>query len=154
RAGNGVHNRAELDNDAVAHLLDDAPVMLAKEWLDDFAPQAADCRQRARLVLLDEPRIADDVSGENCRPAPLDHLHGRPPQTLLRQQHITRQEWAHLPWAEQCLRAKHPALSRSDGAFGSRAAVRPRPSQVCFAEVSRLPLTGAPGPTAVMRPDG
>ena len=48
------------------------PLMLGQERVDDLGAQPADRGERARLVLLDQPRIADDVGGEDRRQPPLD----------------------------------------------------------------------------------
>ena len=80
--------RAELDESAVAHELDDAAVVLGQQRVDHLAAQLADRGQRAGLVRLDQAGVADDVGGQDRRQPPLRPGHGRcygnPPQRGLR----------------------------------------------------------------------
>ena len=65
RALHGVHRAGKLDEDAVAQELDDAAAMLGYRRLEDIETAGLDGSQRAGLVALHEPAIADDVGGED-----------------------------------------------------------------------------------------
>jgi hypothetical protein len=71
RARNGVHDRAELGDGAVAHELDDPAVMPAQQRLDHLAAKVAERRERASLVRLNKARVTDHIGGHNCRQPPL-----------------------------------------------------------------------------------
>jgi hypothetical protein len=69
------------DDHPVAHQLDDAALMLREQRIDHPRPQVANGGERARLVLLDQPRVADDVRGHDCGEAAFDarRCHARSP---------------------------------------------------------------------------
>ena len=77
RAADRVDHRAELDDGPVAHQLDDAALVLGEQRVDRGLAQVLDRRQRAGLVLLDQPRVADNVGRQNGGEAPLDSPFGR-----------------------------------------------------------------------------
>ena len=66
-----IDDRAELDDGAVAHQLDDAAVVLGEQRIDDLGAKRLDRGERAGLVLLDQARIADDVGRHDGRQPPL-----------------------------------------------------------------------------------
>jgi hypothetical protein len=66
-ASDRTHDGAELGDEAVAHQLDDPASVLSQKWVDYLLAQLPEGSQRGGLVLLDETRIADHVSGENGR---------------------------------------------------------------------------------------
>ena len=68
RAAHGVDDAAELDDDAVAGALDDAPVMHGDGRIDEIAAQRPQPRQDAILVRAGEPAVADDVRDKGSRP--------------------------------------------------------------------------------------
>ncbi len=79
-AGHSIDDGAELDDGPIAHQLDDATVALAQERVDQLAAQTLDRGQRAGLVGLDQPRVADDVGGhDRDEPPLLGCRHGRAP---------------------------------------------------------------------------
>ncbi len=67
RAAHGVDHAAELDENAVAGALDDAPVMRVDGGIDQIAAQPPQPRQRAILVRAGEPAVADHVRDQNRR---------------------------------------------------------------------------------------
>ena len=77
-----VHHRAELDDGAVAHQLDDAALVLGQQRVDDFGAKLAYRGQGAGLVTFDEPRITNDIGGQNRRQAPFGRcrFHGTLPR--------------------------------------------------------------------------
>ena len=64
-ASQRVDDTGELDQEAVAGGLDEAPVMFGDARVDDLPPQCPQGRQRALFVDADQPRIADDIGGED-----------------------------------------------------------------------------------------
>jgi hypothetical protein len=76
RAAHRVDDAGELDQGAVAHQLDDAPVVLGNRGIDQFGPVTLKPRQRAGLILAHEARVADHIGGQNCREPPLLGRHG------------------------------------------------------------------------------
>ena len=74
RAGDGLNDAWELDQDAVAGGFDDAAFVFGDARIDQFAAMRFEARQGASLVLAHEPRVAGHIGGENgCEPA-LDPL--------------------------------------------------------------------------------
>ena len=69
-AAHRVDHAAELDDDAVAGALDDAPVMGGDGGVDQIAAQRPEPRQRALLVRAGEPAIADDIRDQDRRNFP------------------------------------------------------------------------------------
>src|SRR5262249_46556068 len=57
----GVYGAGELDDDAVAQELDDAAAMLGHQGLKHIETAGLEGGQRAGLVALDQPAVADDV---------------------------------------------------------------------------------------------
>ena len=79
RAAHGVDHAAELDEDAVAGPLDDAPVMRGDGGVDEVAAQPSQTRQGAILVRAREPAVADDIRDQDRRDLPgLAHSSGSP----------------------------------------------------------------------------
>ena len=76
RAFDGVDGAAELDEQAVARLLEDAALMTGDERLEDVLAPGSERRQRARLVALHAPAVADHVGGQNRGEAALDSFFG------------------------------------------------------------------------------
>ncbi len=66
-ATRGVDHAAELDENAVAGALDDAPMMDGDGRVDQIAPQRPEPRQRAILVRAREAAVADHVGDQNRR---------------------------------------------------------------------------------------
>ncbi len=62
---NGIHDARELGKHAVAHELDDSPVMLGERRIDEISAQNLERRQRTFLVGPDQARVADYVRGQN-----------------------------------------------------------------------------------------
>ena len=73
-ARDGVDHRPELDDRPVAHQLDDAALVLGQERVDGRLAQPWYRGQRPHFVALDQPRIADDVGGQDRGEAPLHPL--------------------------------------------------------------------------------
>ena len=72
-AGDGVDGAGELDQHAVTHHLDDAALMLRHQGLEDsLAARSFRVRERAGLVLLHEPAVADHIGRENGGEPALD----------------------------------------------------------------------------------
>ena len=64
----GVHcinDTRELHQHAIAHELDDTPMVLGDLGVDEIGTQCLESRDRAFLVSPDQPRVADHVSGHN-----------------------------------------------------------------------------------------
>ncbi|MFO1059349.1 MAG: hypothetical protein U1E53_20575 [Dongiaceae bacterium] len=80
RTGNGLDRARELDQRPVAQQLDDTAAMAAHQRLQDLPAAALEQGQRARLVGLHQPGVADDV-GSHDRSEPAHHrgLSHRPP---------------------------------------------------------------------------
>jgi hypothetical protein len=80
-ASHRLHRRGELDQEGVAHGLEDAAVVARHQRLDHLAPTRGERTQRAELVGFDQPRIADHVGDQDRRQPPLDMplLHRPPP---------------------------------------------------------------------------
>src|SRR5947208_2663164 len=64
-AFHGVDDAAELDKGTVTHELEDAPAMLAHQGHQDIVAARPQLRHRARIILLHEAAVADDVGGKN-----------------------------------------------------------------------------------------
>ena len=60
-----VHRAAELDQDAVAHELDDAAAMVADDGLEDLPAALLQGRERAGLVRLHQAAVADHVGHQH-----------------------------------------------------------------------------------------
>ncbi len=60
-----VHHARELSQHAIAHQLDDTPVMLGERRIDEVRAQGFERRQRTFLVGPDQARVADYVRGQN-----------------------------------------------------------------------------------------
>ena len=65
RAAHGIDDAAELDENAVASALNDAPMMHGYGGIDQLAAQRAQPRQRSLLVGAREPAIADNIGDED-----------------------------------------------------------------------------------------
>ena len=65
-----IDDAVEFDQHAVASGLDDAAAVLCNGRIDQLDPMGLETRERARLVDLHQPAIADHVGGEDrCEPA-------------------------------------------------------------------------------------
>ena len=87
RAAHGVDDAGELDQDAVAGGLDDAAGMLGDLGIDQLAAMRLEARQRAFLVVADQPAVAGDVGCEDGGQPPLNAILGhrrRPTHALCR----------------------------------------------------------------------
>jgi hypothetical protein len=62
---NGVYDAAKLHQGAVAHELDDAPVMLSGLGLDQFSAKCFERRERSCLVGSHEAAVTDNVGSED-----------------------------------------------------------------------------------------
>ena len=71
-AGHRVHDAGELDEEAVAHGLEEPPLMLGDLGLDHLGAERPDRGEGAGLVLPHHLRIADDIGGEDGGEAALD----------------------------------------------------------------------------------
>jgi len=74
RAGDGLDDTREFDQEAVAGGLDDAAFVLGDLGVDQLAAVGAEPSERARLVLPHQPAVARDIGGENDREPPFDPL--------------------------------------------------------------------------------
>src|SRR5262249_14760317 len=63
-AGDRIHGAGELDQHPVAHQLDDAPMILDDERLEDLPAPVHERGQSACLVKLHQSAIADHVRGK------------------------------------------------------------------------------------------
>jgi len=72
---NGIDRAGEFNQHPVAHDFHDAPFMERDQGIEDAPSAIPQCGKRARLILLDEPAVADDVGGQDCGELA---LHGRP----------------------------------------------------------------------------
>src|SRR5262245_50732846 len=71
-AGHGIDDAAELAQRSIAHELDDAATVLGDQRLDEALAVLLQTLERARLVALDQPRIADHVGRQNGSEATVD----------------------------------------------------------------------------------
>ena len=60
-----IHHAREFGQEAVAHELEDMAVMLGDPGLEQFPAMGAQTRERASLVALHEPAVADNISSKN-----------------------------------------------------------------------------------------
>jgi len=74
RAGDGLNDARELDQDAVTGGLDDAAFVLRDARIDQVAAVASKTGKSPNLVLAHEAAVADDISGEYGREPALDPL--------------------------------------------------------------------------------
>ena len=74
RAARRIEHAAELDQEAVAHHLEDAPAMLGDGRIEELAAMLAKRAQRALFIGLHEPAVADDVGRQDGRQPALDLL--------------------------------------------------------------------------------
>ncbi len=72
RACHRVDDAGELDQGAVAHELDDAAPVLGDERLDQLLAVGLEARERALLVALHQPAVADHVRRQDGGEPPLD----------------------------------------------------------------------------------
>ncbi len=78
-AADRVDDRGELDDEAVAHRLDQAAMMRAEQRLDQLGPQGPHGRQGAGLVGFDQSGVADHVGDQDRRqPSLLARGHREP----------------------------------------------------------------------------
>lgn len=87
RATRRFDNAAELDQETVAHHLEDSPAMLDYGWIEELVAMLAKRNQRAFLISLHEPAVANNVGRQYGRQPALNLLlaHGCPlnlPKTL------------------------------------------------------------------------
>ena len=82
---NGVYDTAELHQRAVAHELDDAPVMLSGLGLDKLSSSCLERRERPSLVGSHEAAVTDHISGQDGGQPALYALfaHGKPPAGVI-----------------------------------------------------------------------
>ena len=78
RAARRVKNAAELDQEAVAHHLEDAPAMLGHGGIEELAAMLAKRAQRALLVGLHEPAVANDVGRQDGGKSTFNAFRGHP----------------------------------------------------------------------------
>ena len=72
----GVDGAAELDQCAIAHRLDDAPVARRDGWIERLAPDLAERSDRTSLVDSHHAAVADDVRSEDGGQSSRDLLFG------------------------------------------------------------------------------
>ena len=68
----GVDDAGELDQDAVAHDLEDPSALPCDQWHQDILATRPQQRHRSGLILLHEPAVADHVGGKNGGETALD----------------------------------------------------------------------------------
>jgi hypothetical protein len=78
RRRHGLHGAGELDEEAVAHLLEEAAGVAGDHWLNDLATQRRQARQRSTLVLAAQARVADHISYKDRGEAALLFHSGSP----------------------------------------------------------------------------
>jgi hypothetical protein len=76
RAADGVQHAGELDQDAVAHDLEDASVVARDGGIEELAKMGLQGTEGPLLVGLHQPGIANHVRRQNGRQTPLDGLRG------------------------------------------------------------------------------
>ena len=65
-----IDDAGELDQQAVASGLDEAPLVLGDRRVDEFFAVGLELRERAGLVRLHQPAVTDDISRKNrCQPS-------------------------------------------------------------------------------------
>ena len=74
RAAHGIDDAGELDQHAVAGGLDDTAGMLGDLGIDQFAAMRLQSRERAFLVVADQPAVAGDIGREDGRQPPLNAI--------------------------------------------------------------------------------
>jgi hypothetical protein len=84
-AADRVQHAGELDQKAVAHDLEDAPVVARDGRIEELAKMGLQGAQGALLVGLHQPAIADHVCRQNGRQTPLDGLRVHQEFSLLHQ---------------------------------------------------------------------
>src|SRR5262245_59619753 len=67
-----IDRTGEFDEHAVANHLDYPAVMLIDKRADNLAAPRLECGERAGLILLHEPAVADDIGGQDSGKATLD----------------------------------------------------------------------------------
>ena len=72
----GVDGAGELDQHAVAGHLEDAALMLGDQWLQHLLAPGLERGQRAGLIVLHQPAVADHVGGQDGSEAALDAFFG------------------------------------------------------------------------------
>src|SRR5262249_13581306 len=73
-----LNSAGELDQEAVAHRLEEPPGVFGDLWLDHSGPQSLKPRQRPSLVAADELRVADHVGHQDRGKAALLGHSGTP----------------------------------------------------------------------------
>ena len=69
RVAHRIHRASELDQDPVAHGLDDAPAVGCDPWADQLGVQAPETNTRSFLVSLYQTTVTDHVGGQDsCAP--------------------------------------------------------------------------------------
>ena len=76
RAARRIEHAAELDQEAVAHHLEDAPAMLGDGRIEELAAMLAKRAQRALFIGLHESAVANDIGRQDGRQPTLDLLLG------------------------------------------------------------------------------
>ena len=76
RAFDGVHGAGELHQNTVAHQLEDPAVMFGQDRLQNVSAASLQRGQRAGLVNLHQPAVADHIGGQNGGKATLDAFFG------------------------------------------------------------------------------
>jgi hypothetical protein len=66
-----VDHAGELDQSAVAHQLDDAPVMRLDRRIDAELAMRLERLERARFIFAHETRISDHIGRQYCRESSL-----------------------------------------------------------------------------------
>src|ERR1700674_926088 len=73
----GIDHAGELDQQAIASGLDDAPAVFADFWVNQFAPMRLQPRERPFLVGTHEPAVTSDIGGENGGQPAFDAFRGQ-----------------------------------------------------------------------------
>ncbi|MBB4523816.1 hypothetical protein GGE62_003880 [Rhizobium leguminosarum] len=75
----------ELDQETVAHQLDDMPAMVRDSWIEELAAMLTKGVKRLLFVCLQETAVAHHIGGQDSRQSALDKLctHARLPNVLV-----------------------------------------------------------------------
>jgi len=65
RAGDRIHCARKLDQHAITHHLDDAPVMFGDSWLKNLSTPGFERNQGAGLVPFHKAGVTDHIGGQN-----------------------------------------------------------------------------------------
>ena len=72
RAAHRLHHAGEFGEEAIAHALEDAPLVLRRSGSQNLLVHGPEISQGSFLVLSHQPRIAGEVGGHDCGEPPFD----------------------------------------------------------------------------------